>query len=210
MKQHLKDLITILQHSGLPKKPLSIFLLFALLAMAACIATSITIGIRAEWLEFQPSGQALQKTLILGSIFLASVLWLKDNASPVKNTRGIYAFMMAFALLAVFVSYEWFTMPQADILMPLYTINFAFCLGFVSLYAVIGMGLAAWVLRFYAPSDPQKAASLTGLAAAASGALAYSFHCDTDGPTYIAIAYGLPVLISTLAGRLILPQFLRW
>lgn len=78
---------------------------------------------------------------------------------------------------------------------------------------VAGLGtfafLAIW-LRQGAPVSPGPASWLTGLAAGAVGALANSLECHQDSLAHLAVWHLAAVPLAAIAGRLILPRFLRW
>lgn len=79
----------------------------------------------------------------------------------------------------------------------------------------IGIGLLlgavlTWWLRRGAPTSPERAGTVTGLAAGSLGALAYSMHCPHNDIVYIGLWYTLAIGMTTLLGRLIIPRFIRW
>jgi len=81
----------------------------------------------------------------------------------------------------------------------------------VGLLAGLGVGgaLFAW-LRAGAPTSPERAGWVIGLAAGASGATIAALHCPVDSIVHIALWHGGGVLVATLAGRWLLPPLLRW
>ncbi|WOE76238.1 DUF1109 domain-containing protein [Alterisphingorhabdus coralli] len=84
------------------------------------------------------------------------------------------------------------------------------CLTFSGMSALmIGAAIVTW-LRRGAVMAPERAGWLVGLAAGGFGAAAYSIYCPINGVIYIGTWYSLAVLISAVAGRLIVPRLLRW
>lgn len=73
----------------------------------------------------------------------------------------------------------------------------------------VGTALFLWLKRS-APTSPTRAGWVVGLAAGAAGATIVALHCPDDRLIHIALWHGLVVVISAVAGRLILPRFLRW
>jgi len=73
----------------------------------------------------------------------------------------------------------------------------------------IGSGLTLW-LRQGAPTSPERAGWLTGLAAGALGAAAYNLHCPFNDIYYIGLWFTIPVLLSAIVGRLLVPRLIRW
>ncbi len=65
-------------------------------------------------------------------------------------------------------------------------------------------------LRRGAPTSPERAGWLTGLAAGGLGAFAYSFHCPDNSIIYIGFWYSLAVGVCAVSGRLVVPRLIRW
>lgn len=65
-------------------------------------------------------------------------------------------------------------------------------------------------LRQGAPTSPERAGWLTGIAAGGMGAFAYGFHCPFNGIIYIGFWYTLAVGVCAVLGRLIVPRLIRW
>ena len=65
-------------------------------------------------------------------------------------------------------------------------------------------------LRRGAPTSPERAGWLTGLAAGGLGAFAYGFHCPFNNILYIGLWYTLAVGICAVVGRLVVPRLIRW
>jgi hypothetical protein len=65
-------------------------------------------------------------------------------------------------------------------------------------------------LRRGAPTSPERAAWLTGLASGGLGAFAYGFHCPSNSIIYIGFWYTLSVGICAVIGRLVVPRLIRW
>lgn len=73
----------------------------------------------------------------------------------------------------------------------------------------VGAALFAW-LKAGAPTSPERAGLVVGLAAGSAGATIVALHCSIDNIVHISLWHGLAVMISAGAGRLFLPRFLRW
>jgi hypothetical protein len=85
-----------------------------------------------------------------------------------------------------------------------------YCLGISTASGLlIGSLLTLW-LRSGAPTTPNRAGWLVGLAAGSFGTFAYNLHCPSDTVYYIGLWYTLAVAISAALGRLIVPPFIRW
>lgn len=73
----------------------------------------------------------------------------------------------------------------------------------------VGAALFAW-LKAGAPTSPERAGLVIGLAAGSAGATIVALHCSVDNIVHISLWHGLAVVVSAVAGRLFLPRFLRW
>ncbi len=67
-----------------------------------------------------------------------------------------------------------------------------------------------WWLRRGAPTSPERAGLLVGLASGSIGIFAFGFHCPIDALTHAGLAHAVPVVGSALLGRLIIPPLVRW
>lgn len=73
----------------------------------------------------------------------------------------------------------------------------------------VGAGLSLW-LRSGAPTSPDRAGLVIGIAAGAAGATIVALHCPVDNIIHISLWHGLAVIASGLLGRIALPPLLRW
>jgi hypothetical protein len=76
-----------------------------------------------------------------------------------------------------------------------------------ALPVVVAMTL--WMKRGAALS-PTRVAWMIGLAGGLGGALAYTWHCPSTDPFYVAFWYPLGVGLAMVGGRLVSAPFLRW
>jgi hypothetical protein len=67
-----------------------------------------------------------------------------------------------------------------------------------------------FMLRKGAPTYPERAGWLTGIAAGGLGAFAYNLHCPFNNIVYIGLWYSLALVICALVGRLVVPHLIRW
>jgi hypothetical protein len=65
-------------------------------------------------------------------------------------------------------------------------------------------------LRRGAPTSPERAGWLTGIASGGLGAFAYNFHCPFNDLIYTGIWYTLAVGVCAVMGRLLVPRLIRW
>lgn len=73
----------------------------------------------------------------------------------------------------------------------------------------VGAALFCW-LKASAPTSPTRAGWVIGIAAGAAGATIVALHCSSGDMVHIAFWHGLAVALSGIAGRIVLPRWLRW
>ncbi|SEH18311.1 hypothetical protein SAMN05428974_2538 [Sphingopyxis sp. YR583] len=73
----------------------------------------------------------------------------------------------------------------------------------------VGAALFLW-LRAGAPTSPTRAGWVIGIAAGAAGASIVALLCSSDDLVHITLWHASAVPVSAVAGRLVLPRFLRW
>lgn len=69
--------------------------------------------------------------------------------------------------------------------------------------------LVAW-LRRGAPTSPERAGLLVGLASGSVGMLAFAFHCPIDSFYHVGLWHALSVVLGGAIGRLVIPRMIRW
>lgn len=67
-----------------------------------------------------------------------------------------------------------------------------------------------WWQRRGAPTSPQRAGLLTGIAAGCFGIAGFSLGCEHADIIHIGIWHSGAVIVSTVIGRLVVPPLLRW
>lgn len=73
----------------------------------------------------------------------------------------------------------------------------------------VAAALTIW-LRQGAPSSPERAGLVTGIAAGATGVTVVALHCPLDALMHVGIWHGTAILLAALVGRFALPPLLRW
>ena len=77
----------------------------------------------------------------------------------------------------------------------------------------LGLGVAVMLtmrLRVGAPTSPERAGLLSGIAAGSAGAFAVSLHCVHNDIVHIGLWHATAVIAGALAGRWIVPALVRW
>ncbi len=67
-----------------------------------------------------------------------------------------------------------------------------------------------WWLRRGAPTAPDRAGLVAGIAAGAFGTFAFALHCPDNDIVHIGLWHSAPVLAMALLGRVIVPGLIRW
>lgn len=78
---------------------------------------------------------------------------------------------------------------------------------------VLGLGVAAVLvlhLRRGAPTSPERAGLLSGIAAGAAGIFAITLHCPHNEIMHIGLWHASAVVVSAVAGRWTIPALVRW
>jgi hypothetical protein len=83
-----------------------------------------------------------------------------------------------------------------------------FAVGGAASLIVFGV-LTAW-LRRGAPTAPDRAGLVAGIAAGAFGTFAFALHCPDNDIVHIGLWHSAPVLAMALLGRAIVPRLIRW
>lgn len=85
-----------------------------------------------------------------------------------------------------------------------------YCLSHALFSSVLMFASLTFWLRRGAPVSVNNAGWLTGIAAGALGAVAYGMSCSMDSVSHLGVWHVAPVIISAIAGRLIVPHLIRW
>jgi hypothetical protein len=205
----IADLVDDLQ----PVRPLSLskgFIAPILLTAAMIAVAGWMLGFRSDLMrgELDPMFLIRAGTLLLLGLGAGHAVLSMASPSVGKANNGWHmavASAMLFPLSALIVAATGKTgVSMAD--MPS---------GMICLRMSMIGGLAVaipmvWRLRQGAPTSPERAGWLTGIASGGLGAFAYGFHCPYSNIVYIGIFYGLAVAACAVIGRLIVPRLIRW
>jgi hypothetical protein len=208
------DLIADLVGSLEPVKPLSFArgLGYALSAAAlTAVAVGATMGVRAELI----AGRVDPVYLIASGLFLvlgiaAAVTVIVMSRPQVGNDHGGWVWAAAMVALlpvaAVIVSMS----GGSDLLSRQSLSHGLECLTVGGMSSVLVFGiLVAW-LRKGAPTSPERAGLLTGVAAGSLGIFAFSLHCADNDIVHIGLWHSAVVVVMAAAGRWLVPPLVRW
>lgn len=74
---------------------------------------------------------------------------------------------------------------------------------------IVFAALVGW-LRRGAPTAPDRAALVAGIAAGAFGTFAFALHCPDNDIVHIGLWHSAPVFAMAALGRAIVPQLIKW
>jgi hypothetical protein len=176
---------------------------FGLMLLSVGIRPGIFAGIGAAFLAL--------KLLFTLSLIAAGAAFLSAASHPGRNGRKRFGLILlpflavaSLALAAVLLS-----VPMARHEM-IFGSEWLTCLICIPLFAIVPFAALIWALRMGAPTDLRRTGAIAGLVAGALGAAAYAFHCSGDSLPFIAIWYGIPILLWTFIGAVLGPRLLRW
>jgi hypothetical protein len=210
MSMDTDELINVLAQTPPARRPMRLGFAALVMTVLSALATIAVLGLRPELVAVQPPASFWMKTMLLAATLAVSLLALIDSSKPLPRISMRWPVTAVVVLAAACVGREWLTTDYHQILAFFRTPNFPSCLICVTLYGSFGIIALSVLMSHYAPADSKRCAGLIGLAAAAAGALGYSIHCPFDSPTFVVVAYGLPMAGLWLLGRLTLPRHLQW
>lgn len=181
------------------------------LALVGFAAVAAVLGVRADLVAGQPNPVVLLRggmLLVLGLVTTASAFALARPAVGRQDRSWAGATAMAASVPAAALLFA--LLDPAAALRAVWWSSAINCL-FVSLSAALGFGaIIVAQLRRGAPVQLGRAGWVTGIAAGSLGVLVYSIHCPANHIAYIGLWYTLPIAISAVSARLIVPRLVRW
>ncbi|WP_324262507.1 DUF1109 domain-containing protein [Altererythrobacter sp. H2] len=214
MPRDSNTLIAELVGSLEPVKPLSFRRGFALALAAAAVSV---LGVAAMF-DLRPdllSGRFEPVFLLASGLFLvlgiaASVTVIVMSRPRVGSDHGGWAWAAAMvALLPVAATLVTFG-RGGSVLGHDELLYGAECLALGSSYSVLVFAVLVWWLRKGAPTSPERAGLLTGIAAGCFGIFAFSLHCRYDDIVHIGLWHSAVVVVAATAGRALVPRLVRW
>lgn len=146
--------------------------------------------------------------LVLG--IAATVTVIVMSRPRVGNDHGgwVWAAVMA-ALLPVVATLVAFG-RGASVISAQQTAHGLECLASGSIYSMIVFAVLVWWLRQGAPTSPERAGLLTGIAAGSFGIFAFSLHCSYNDIVHIGLWHSAVVVACAALGRAVVPRLVRW
>lgn len=196
-----------------PVQPLRLSRAFAsVLAITAAAAVLIVsvMGARTDVVALDPNPMFLLRAgllLLLGGGCGWAAL---SMASPSVGKQGqSWKMAMAAAALLPLAALILAISGRADIAIA--NANFGLqCMFFSGLSGLATANPMVIWLRRGAPTSPERAGWLTGVASGGLGAFTYGLHCPFNDVVYIGLWYSLAVGLCAVVGRLVVPRLIRW
>lgn len=183
-----------------------------LLTVVGAVFVVSTLGFRDRFLDATATDPMfLIRTGLLVVLGAASLTAATSMARPAVGTsRSGWRWAALAALTVPIAAAVAALVGQTPIAERLHPVNGVECLTYsIGIGLVLGAVLTWWLKRG-APTSPERAGTVTGLAAGSLGALAYSMHCPHNDIVYIGLWYTLAIAATTVAGRLVIPRLVRW
>lgn len=197
-----------------PVKPLRFGEGVAIALAAAAISAMVVVallGLRSDWLagNVDPM-QLIAAGLYLGLALAASVTVIVMSRPQVGSDHSGWRWAAAMAgLLPLAGAIVAFSRGRAALDSETMRQGAeCFSMGCGASLLVFAM-LVLW-LRRGAPTSPERAGLVAGVAAGAFGIFAFSLHCPVNDIVHIGVWHSAAVVMMGLAGRAIVPRLIRW
>ena len=214
MPQSSEALIAELVDDLAPVKPLRFGEGVALVLAAAGVTAAGVIGafgLRAEWLAGHLDPMQLVATgLFLGLALAASVTVVVMSRPHVGSDHSGWRWAAAMAGLLPLAGAIVAAVRGSQTLSPEVMRHGAECLAGGSAASLLVFALLVLWLRRGAPTSPERAGLVAGVAAGAFGVFAASLHCADNDIVHIGLWHSAAVVAMGLVGRVLVPRLIRW
>ncbi|KPF63611.1 NrsF family protein [Porphyrobacter sp. AAP60] len=197
-----------------PVKPLRFAHGMAITLIAAAVSVAVVIALFGMRPDLQ-AGMVNPVHLIATGLFLglavaASVTVIVMSRPCVGSDHGGWRWAAAMAAL----------LPAAGLIVGLAgggdlvsqeSFNHGLtCFAIGSSGSVLVLAILVWWLRKGAPTAPDRAGLVTGIAAGSFGIFAFSLHCPESDIVHIGVWHSAVVLSMGAVGRAVVPLLVRW
>ena len=203
-----------------PVRPLRVrngVLLAVAVMVVLTIIVAMTINVRADLAAGSPAPMFFVRASTLVLLGISACYAVMSSARPEIGKESRFKLWKSLAGVALMFPVVALVHIAGDIPSTTAEVNSLFspsvgreCLTVGGICAlIVGAVMVLW-LRKGAVVSQKRAGFLTGLAAGAMGAAAYSIHCPMNSVVYIGTWFTAVVVISALIGWLVVPRLLRW
>lgn len=192
-------------------KSSSAFILTAITTMAIAVLVAVTIGTRPDIAAANPAAIVLARSGILLLLGCVTLRELTISARPEigSQSNGWKWIVVLAGVIPLITFTSWLRTQPTNFSIEISSSSMR-CLGIsISAAFAIATPLTLW-LRRGATVTINRSAWLVGLTAGSLGAFCYNLNCPSQTIGYACIWYLLSVVLSTIAGRLMVPHFIRW
>lgn len=214
MLRNSDTLITELVGGLEPVKPLRFGAGMAVTLMAAALSAAMVValfGLRADWLAGQVNPMHLLSTGLYLVLALAATVTVMVMSRPqVGNYHSGWRWAAAMAGLLPLAAFIVALNRGRDMFAAEAMRHGGECLALGGGASVLVLALLVLWLRRGAPTAPDRAGLVAGVAAGAFGIFAFSLHCPDNDIVHIGIWHSAVVLAMAGLGRLAVPRLIRW
>ncbi len=207
------DLIAALAAESQPAAmpPARRLLLLVLIgAGMALLLLLATLGVRPDWQAVLTAWRFEAKFVIFGAAALLATAECLRLCRPTTARSSWHPMLLAGLLLVAAMLAELVLAPSESWAARALGRNALICLVAIPLLAVPPLVALLLALRAGAPMQPGNAGAMAGFAAASIAASFYALHCTDDSPLFVAIWYGLALVLVSIAGAVLGRRLLRW
>lgn len=209
MTHDLNQLIEQLAQSAPPALPRHQRLLSGAGLLAALglslVATIYGLGLRPDLLAALTTPVFVLKMALGATCLLGGTVLLRAQQRPQLRGSG-FGPIWLIVLLLIGLGGAGETMPAVD---PEFLPGWACSLSLIGLSVPLILALLRWS-RLQATTQPHSLALAIGLTAYGPATLIFALHCPYSHAGFVLFWYGLGLLATLLAARLLLPARLRW
>ena len=187
------------------------FVAGAVAVLVAFGAFMLFVGPRSDIEAAAQTPRFLLKPALTLLLFTAAFVNLASVMRPGADLGPRrFALLVPPLLLGLAVVAELAILPPVQWAPRLIGTNAILCLTVLPALAFGPLAVFLWALRQGAPTAPDRAGALAGLAAAGLGATFYALNCTDDSPLFVAVWYPIATAIVVGAGTLAGRRWLRW
>ena len=177
----------------------------------ACLLVAAMLGIRPDLVASLTDPAVLLKFGLGVLVLFAAGVAARGLSVPGKDWRGAgFVLLLVFVAVACWALVDLTSRPTSEWAPCIAGRDWLTCLVTVPLLALPTMLAMAIGMRRLAPTRLDVAGTMLGLASGGAAAVAFTLYCQDDAVPFVAVWYGLALVIAALLGRVLGPKLLRW